>query len=87
MLALGLDAARLIIDCWNPFNKRDSSIAHMRKLYLNNLRMPVVARVEEYSIPFPSYMDEKSYQRVVEDGMYIRNHDFDKTVELVWINF
>ena len=83
----GQDAARLIIIHWNPFNKRNSSVAHMRKLYPNNLRILVVARVEDYSIPIPSYMDKKSYQHVAEEGMYIRNHDFDETVELVWLNF
>ena len=31
------DAAQSIIDRWNPFNKRDSSVTHMRKLYPNNL--------------------------------------------------
>ena len=82
--APGPDVARSIIDRWNPFNKRDSSVAHMRKLYPNNLRIPVVALGKEYSIPFPSYMDKKSYQRVAEDEMYIGNHDFDETVELVW---
>ena len=80
---LGPNEARSIVDLWNPFNKRDSSTAHMRDLYPNLLQIPVAARVEEYSIPFPSYMDKKSYQRVAEDWMFIRNHDFDETVELV----
>ena len=83
----GPDAAWSIIDRWNPFNKRDSSVAHTRELYPNNLRIPMVARVEEYSIPFPNYLDKKSYQRVAEERMYIRNHDFDETTELVWLNF
>ena len=81
--APGPDEARSIIDRWNPFNKRDSFATHMRELYPNLLRIPVAARVEEYSIPFPSYMDKKSYQRVAEDGMFIHNHDFDKTTGLV----
>ena len=85
--ASGLDVCRSIIDRENPFNKRDSSLAHMRELYPNNLQIPVVARAEEYSIPFPNYMDKKSYQRVAEDRMYIHNHNFDKTTELVWLNF
>ena len=84
---LGPDAAWSIIDCWNPLDKRNSFVAHMCELYPNNLRIPVVARAEEYFIPFPSYMDKKSYQRVAEDGMYIRKHDFDEMVELVWLNF
>ena len=77
--APGLDAYRTIIDRWNPFKRRDSSATHMLELYPNLLRILVMARVEEYFIPFPSYMDKKSYQRVAEDGMFIRNHDFDET--------
>ena len=47
MSASGLDEARLIIDHWNPFDKRDSSIAHIRKLYPNLLRIPMVASAKE----------------------------------------
>ena len=55
----------------------------MRELYPNLLRIPMAACTEEYSIPFFSYMDKKSYQRVAEDRMFIHNHDFDETIELV----
>ena len=85
--ALSPDEAQSIIDRWNPFNKKDYFISHMSDLYPNLLRISVVARAEEYSIPFPVYMDKKSYQRVAEDGMFIHNHDFEKTVELVWLDF
>ena len=81
------NATQSIIDCWNPFNQRDISITNMHELYPTNLRKPVVALSEEYSIPFPGYMDKKSYQRVAEDGMYIHNHDFNETAELVWLPF
>ena len=84
---LDSDEARSIIDHWNPFNKRDLSIANMRNLYPVNLLILVVALSEEYSALFPSYMDKKSYQRVAEDRMHIRNHDFDETTELVCSDF
>ena len=35
--APGSDATWAIIDRWNLFNKRDSSITHMHDLYPNNL--------------------------------------------------
>ena len=59
----------------------------MRDLYPTLLRVPVVAHTEECSIPFPGLMDKKSFQWVAEDGMYICNHDFNESVELVWLNF
>ena len=57
----GPDENRLIIDHWNPFDKRDSSVAHMHELYPNLLRISVVTHAEECSIPFPKHMDKKSY--------------------------
>ena len=81
------DAAQSIIDRWNHFNQSDTSITNMHELYPTNLRIPVVAFSEKHSIPFPNYMNKKSYQRVAEDGMYVCNHDFNKMVELVRLDF
>ena len=83
----GPEAAQSIIDCRNPFNQKDTSVTYMYELYPTNLRIPVVAISEEYAIPFPDYMDKKSCQRVVEDGMYIRNHDFNEMAKLVRLGF
>ena len=85
--ALGPEAALSIIDRWNPFNKRDYSVMHIRKLYSALLRVLVVAHVEEYFIPFPDYLEKKSFQNMAEDEMYIRNRDFNKTAKLVLQNF
>ena len=85
--APGQEAARFLAKKCNPFNKRDSPIAHMRDLYPHSICIPVVARYKEYSIPFPNYMDKGSYQRVADDEMYIHNHDFNETAKLVWPDF
>ena len=55
----------------------------MRDLYPTSHCIPMVALSEEYYAPFPNYLDNKSYQRVAEDGMHMLNHDFNETVELV----
>ena len=65
------ETARVLINYWRPFNQRDPSIAHMRDLNHHSFRLSVVARGEEYSIPFLISLDKRSYQRVVEDGMYM----------------
>ena len=75
--ALGQEA------CWALFNQRDYSVAHMRNLYPTLLRVSVVARAEEYTIPFSDFMDRKSFQRVAEDERCIRNHDFNEMAELL----
>ena len=59
----------------------------MQDLYPLSLRVLMVARFEEYSIPFPRYLDKGSYRRVAEDGIYILNHDFNEMVKLVWPDF
>ena len=65
------EAARLLVRKCNPFDMRDSSITHLCNFY-------------PHIFPFPSYLDKGSYQRVAEDRMYIPNHDFNETDELVW---
>ena len=72
IVAPGLKATREIIDHWNPFNKRESSVACMCDIYPALLRVPVV---------------RKSFQRVAEDGMLICNHDFKESAELVCFGF
>ena len=86
-VAPGLEGTREIIDRWSPFNKRESSVAHMRDLYPTLLRVPMAAHAEQYSIPFPGYMDRETFQRVAKDEMLIRNHDFHQSYKLVSFGF
>ena len=55
----------------------------MRDLYPNYFRVPVVARTKQYYISFPIYINKKAFQSMAEDEMFIRNHDFHQSVELV----
>ena len=59
-------AVQEIIPRWSPFNKRESSVAHMFDFYPTLLRVPMVARAEEYSIPFPGYLDKESFLKKFE---------------------
>ena len=76
MVTLDLEGAQEIIHCWSPFNQEKPPVAHMCDLYTNYFQVPVAARVEQYSIPFPIYMNKEASQSVAEDGMLICNHDF-----------
>ena len=87
MVAPDLEGALEIIHPWSPFNQAESSIAHMRDLYHNYFQVLVAARVEQYTIPLPIYMDKEVFQSVTEDGMLILNHDFHKSAELVCADF
>ena len=45
----------------------------------------MAAHIEQYSIPFLVYMNKEAFQLVAEDGMFIRNHDFHRSTELVLV--
>ena len=83
MVTSDLEGAHETIHHWSPFDKVERSIVHMRDLYHNHFRVPVTARAEQYSIPFPAYLSKKAFQSLAEDGMFIRNHDFYRSAELV----
>ena len=83
---LDQETAQALINYLRCFNQRDHSVTHMRDLYPHSFRLSVVAHGEEYSILLLASLDERSYQRVAEDEMYMSNHDFDETTELVWLN-
>ena len=87
MVALDPEGAREIIHYWSPFNQAESPVAHMCDLYPNYFQVSMVARVEQYTIRFPVYMDKKAFQSVAEDGMFIYNHDFHRLGELVCADF
>ena len=80
------ETARALINYWKHFNQRDPSVAHMHDLYPHSFCLPAAAREEEYSIPFPASLNKRSYEHVAEKGMYMHNHDFNDTTELVWLN-
>ena len=63
----GPNTAQSIIDRRSPFNQRDTSIAYMRDLYPTNLRIRVVALSNEYSVPFPNYLnkDKKQMEKIL----------------------
>ena len=43
----------------------------------------MMARLEKYSIPLPIYVDKEVIFPVAEDGMFIYNHNFQRSAELL----
>ena len=72
---------------WILFNQEESPVVHMRDLYPNYFRIPMVAQSKRNTIPLPIYMDKDAFQPMAEDGMLIRNHDFHRSTELVCVDF
>ena len=83
MEASDLEDVLKIARPWNPLNQEESSVTRMHDLYPIYFRMPVTAHSEQYSIPFLVYVDKEDIQPVAEDGMFIRNHNFQRSTELV----
>ena len=59
----------------------------MRDLYPTLLQEHVVARVEEYFVPFHGYLDRNFFKGVVEVEMLICNHDFNESANPVCFKF
>ena len=76
MVALDSEVVLEIAHRWNPLNQAKSPMVHMRDLYPNYFLIPMAARLEQYTILFPVYMDKDAFQLVAEDEMHIRYHDF-----------
>ena len=50
-----------VIYRWNPFNQEESSITRMHDLYPTYYWVPVAARLEHYTIHFPTHMDKDAF--------------------------
>ena len=83
LVAHNLEGSWEIIHRWIPFNQAERLVVPMRDLYPNYFRVPVAVCTEQYPIPFLVYLSKEAFQSVAEDGMFIRNHDFHRSTELV----
>ena len=61
MVAPNPEGVLEIVHRWNPFNQAESPMAHMLNLYSNCFQILVAARVEQYNILFPMYIDREAF--------------------------
>ena len=87
MVVLDLKDVLEIVHRWSPLKQEESLVMHMRDLYPNYFRIPVVAHSEQYTIPIPVYMDKEAFQPVANDRILIHNHNFHRSAELVSADF
>ena len=70
---LGPDDIKLILHCWKPFNRGESTADRLDDLYPRMLRMPVTTREvglgAEYSVAVPLGTIKEDIQQIVQDGM------------------
>ena len=87
MVVSDLEDVLKIVRRWNPLNQKESLVTHIHDLYPNYFQIPMSARLEQYTIPLPIYMEKDAFQLVADDGMLIRNHNFHRLAEPVSTDF
>ena len=85
--APGPDDVKLILHCFRPFNWGESAADRLSHLYPRTLLMPITAQEvrlgEEYSVVVPVGTIKEDIQKIVQDGMQIRNRNYVQSAELV----
>ena len=85
--APGADEVKHIMRRWEPFHCGESTFDRLNNLYLHMLRMSVVAwgmgLGEDYTVSVPARTRKEDIQRIIDDGIQVRNHNYVKSTELV----
>ena len=85
--ALGADEVKYIMRCWEPFHRGEAAADLMNNLYPHMLRMPVAARGiglgKDYSVSIPAGTRKEDIQRIIDDGIQVRNCNYVQSTELV----
>ena len=87
VLALGADEVKYIMRRWEPFHRGESAANRLNNLYLHMLWMPIAARGmglgEDYSVSAPTGTRKEDIQRIIDDGIQVRNRNYVQSTELV----
>ena len=80
MLAPGPEEVKRITCRWEPFYCREFVAKWLNSLYPHMFRMPVAARGmglgEDYSVSVPIGTWKEDLQRIIEDGIQVRNRNY-----------
>ena len=70
-----------------PFHREASAANRLNNLYPHIYRVPVTARGmglhENYSVNLPTSTPKEDFQRIIDDGIQVRNRNFVQSTELV----
>ena len=85
--APGPKGVQEIIDHLRPFNRGESMVDRMHDLYPTMLWLPVVVQAggqgEEYRVTVLAGTIKEDLERMIEDGMKVRNCNYAQSTELV----
>ena len=81
------DEVKYILCRWEPFHRGESATDRLNNLYPHMLRMPVAAwgmgLGEDYSVSVPTTTRKEDIQRIIDDGIQVRNRIYVQSTELV----
>ena len=85
--ALGAEEVKDILRCWEPFHYEASVADRLGNLYLHMYRLPVAARGlglhEDYTMTLLVATPNEDIQRIIDNGIQVRNRNFVQSTELV----
>ena len=85
--APGADEVKYIMRRWEPFHWGESAVNRLNNLYPHMLRMSVAARGmglgEDYSVSVPAGTRKEDIERIIYDGIEVRNRNYVQSIELV----
>ena len=85
--APGADEVKHIMRRWKPFHCGESAADRLNNLYPHMLRMPIVAQGmglgEDYTVSVSAGTRKEDIQRIIDDGIQVRNRKYFQSTELV----
>ena len=85
--APGADKVKYILRRWEPFHHGESVADRLNNLYPHMLRMPVVSWSmglnEDYTMSVPAGTWKEDIQRIIDDGIQVRNRNYIQSTGLV----
>ena len=84
---LGADEVKYIMRRWEPFHRGEATADRLNNLYPHMFRMPVAARGMglglDYSMSVPAGTRKEDIERIIDDGIQVRNRNYVQSTELV----
>ena len=81
------DDVKYIMRRWDPFHHGETAANRLNNFYPHMLRMPIAARGlglgEDYSVSVPAGTRKEDIQRIIDDGIQVRNRNYVQSTELV----
>ena len=85
--APGADEVKFILRRWEPFHHGEAATGRMINLYPPMYQMQVIARGiglgEDYSVSVPTGTRKEDIERIIDDGIEVRNRNYVQSTELV----